>query len=77
MKAEWTLGVMNEERRTDLLENFQGPHRESNRGPPFLWRNASTLAPLDLTAHSVTQYVSSPTAKHRLVGFLVPTKQNL
>jgi hypothetical protein len=34
LQAEWTTGLLNVDRRIRSLEHFQGPHGESNLGPP-------------------------------------------
>ena len=41
-KAGLTAALLNAGRRNRSLENFQGPHRESNPLPPVLWRSTST-----------------------------------
>jgi hypothetical protein len=44
---EWTPGLLNLDKKSRSLENFQGPYWESNPEPLFLWRSASTnCAPL-------------------------------
>jgi hypothetical protein len=35
LEAEWTPGLLNVHSRNRLLENFQGPYRESNTEPPL------------------------------------------
>jgi hypothetical protein len=42
LEAEWTPGLLNADRRIGSIQNFQGPHRESNPKPPILWHSAST-----------------------------------
>jgi hypothetical protein len=39
---EWTPGLLSADGRTMSLEHFQGPHRQTNRRHPVLWRSAST-----------------------------------
>jgi hypothetical protein len=41
-ESEWTQGLLNLDRRSRSLENFQGPNWDSNSEPLFLWRSAST-----------------------------------
>jgi len=42
VEAEWTSGLLNSDGWNRPFENSQGPYRESNPEPPFLWRSAST-----------------------------------
>ena len=41
LQAEWAPGILNEDRRIRLLENVQGPYKESNSEPPVMRRGAS------------------------------------
>jgi hypothetical protein len=42
LEAEWTPGLLSADRRNRSLEHFQGPRREPNPRPVFLWLSAST-----------------------------------
>jgi hypothetical protein len=39
LMAEWTPGLLSMDKRIRSLENFQGPHRESNSRPLVLWHS--------------------------------------
>jgi hypothetical protein len=41
LNTEWTPGLLNADRWMGALENVKGFYRESNPGPPVLWRSAS------------------------------------
>jgi hypothetical protein len=40
LNSEWTLGLLDADRRNRSLENFQGTRRESKSESPCLWRSA-------------------------------------
>ena len=42
IEAEWTLGLLNANRRRRALENFQETYRETKPEPYVLWCSAST-----------------------------------
>ena len=42
LEIAWIAGLLNANRRKNLLKNFQGSNRESNTEPKILWRIVSS-----------------------------------